>query len=338
MPTQPQAATTTTPAEVTNPNAACDRQSDLPLGDDLYFRDVGSTGRQYQLYIPASYRVARPVPLILDFHAYRSDPLMEGSFNGFETVAEKAGFVLARPQAESGSWSLYDGNEVEYVEAVLGDARSVVCVDPDRIYATGMSQGGQFATELTCRLPATFAAVASVAVFDHPVGCSPEPTPVIAFTGRNDAIYDLADGLSAGIFESANPEWPPDARPGPLKAEAEAWAVTNGCKSRAIVTDAGQGLERWTYGCPKHFEVVVFVHDGGHVWPAPGLILQLQSNSDSDRPPNESTPRGRSGGSFSSRESSSRERLNPYGWATICASVTAAHGITPTLGISIRPQ
>jgi len=233
-PTHEQTAATSTLD--TDATATCEKQADLPLGDDLFFREVGSSRRQYQLYVPTSYRAERPLPLVLDFHALRSDPLMEENFNGFETVAKKVGFVLARPQGVSGSWSLFDGTDAEYVEAVLADVRALVCVDPARTYAAGMSQGGHLATQLACRLPGTFAAVATVAVLDHPVGCSPEPTPIIAFAGRKDAIYDIEEGLNPSIFESANPGAPPGARPGSLKAEAEAWAATNRCKSEPAIS------------------------------------------------------------------------------------------------------
>jgi len=254
--------------------AACGKPSDLPLGDDLYFREVQVGGRQYQLYVPRSYRSSRASALVLDFHAWRGNAAIEESFNGFESVAEKTGFVLARPEAAAGaagpSWSLYGGgSDLAFLRAVIADIRTTVCIDPARIYAVGMSQGGQLATQLTCSLRGMFAAVASVAVLDHPFGCSPRPTPIIAFVGRADPIYDIDAGLDPSIFNAAGSQAPRGARPGPLKSEAAAWAVTNHCEPNPTIFRQGAGLERWTFRCPKTSETIVYVHSGGHVWPGP---------------------------------------------------------------------
>jgi polyhydroxybutyrate depolymerase len=277
----PTAGDASTSAAVADTAAPCPDPDGLSIGDNRFYRQVGPSGRRYQLYVPTSYRGNRPVPLILDFHPFTGTASIEELFNGFEEVAEEAGFLLARPEAltpEGGlgpTWSLYGSEDVEYVEAVLADVRSVVCVDPARTYAAGMSQGGHFATQLACRLPGTFAAVATVAVLDHPFECAPPPTPIIAFAGRNDRIYDIEDGLDPAIFELSFPDAPDGARPGPLEDEADAWAGANGCQPEPIVTSSTNGLQRITYPCPHHVGTLIFVHDGGHVWPGPWLDPQL---------------------------------------------------------------
>ena len=123
----------------------CGKPSALPLGDHRYFRKLKVGGRRYQLYVPRSYRPGHATALVLDFYFWRGSTAIEESLNGFERVAEKAGFVLARPEAAEGtgpSWSVYDGSDVAYARAVLADIRTAVCIDPARIYAAGMSQEG----------------------------------------------------------------------------------------------------------------------------------------------------------------------------------------------------
>jgi polyhydroxybutyrate depolymerase len=257
--------------------AACGRPKPrtLRVGDHHDVRTV--RGRSYQLYVPRSYRPSRASALVLDFHYFQGLPAIEEEVNGFETVAAKAGFVLARPQASptrGESWQLFSGNsDVVYVRAVLANIRSAVCIDPARIYAVGMSQGGALATLLTCRLPGTFAAVASVAMLDHPYGCQPSPTPIIAFTGRADTLYRIDVGVDPSTFQIIEPGAPADARPGPVASESAAWAVTNGCDPSPMVSHQGSGLEQWTYQCPSTSPTVVYVHSGGHVWPGPWLTL-----------------------------------------------------------------
>lgn len=134
-----------------------------------------------------------------------------------------------------------------------------------------MSQGAGFAIELTSRRSVPFAAVASVAVLAHPVARAPRPTPLIAFVGRNDPIYDLELGLDPSIFEDSVRTPPAGARPGPLRQEADAWASTNGCRSDPVITGSPDGIQRLTYECPEHLDIEIYIHDGGHVWPGPWL-------------------------------------------------------------------
>jgi len=255
--------------------AACGRPKPraLRLGDHHYVRTVG--GRSYQLFVPRSYRPSHATALVLDFHYFQGLPAIEEEVNGFETVAAKAGFVLARPQASptrGESWVGFSGNsDVAYIRTVLANIPTAVCIDPARIYAAGMSQGGALATLLTCRLPDTFAAVASVAMLDHPFGCQPSPTPIIAFAGRADTLYRIDAGVDPSTFQIVEPGAPPDARPGPLASEAAAWAITNHCDPTPTVTHQGSGLEQRTYPCPSSSPTIIYVHSGGHVWPGPWL-------------------------------------------------------------------
>ncbi|HEX6332347.1 MAG TPA: PHB depolymerase family esterase [Actinomycetota bacterium] len=263
---------------------ACDREQDLPLGDPEFYREVGPDGRDYQLYIPRSYRADRPAPLVVDLHAAGEDATTQ-RLSGFESLAEKKGFVLARPQAEFGAfvgevtvfarfWSLFDRTDVDYVLATIADVRTLVCIDAARVYAAGYSMGGNLTAYLACRSPQTFAAVASVAVLDHPV-CDPDPTPLIAFVGRADTIYRMDAGLDPDIFSQTAGGGPPGARPGPLDDEASAWASTNGCRAEPTVQEVNTRVERRSYRC-RHADFEIYVHEGGHTWP--GSFDRLQAS------------------------------------------------------------
>ncbi len=250
-------------------------------GDRDFFREVGPARRRYQLYVPTSHGEDRSIPLVLDLHTWRGTAQIAELFNGFANVADEAGFVLARPEAVSPggdappSWKLFEDEDASYVEAVVADVQASIKVDPARIYAAGMSQGGQFAIELTSRRSAPFAAVASVAVLAHPVARAPRPTPLIAFLGRKDPIYDLGVGLDPSIFDAGVLNPPPGARPGPLGQEAGAWASVNGCGVDPVITGSVDGIERMKYQCPVGVDIEIFIHDGGHVWPGPWLDPDL---------------------------------------------------------------
>jgi len=57
--------------------------------------------------------------------------------------------------------SCYD--DVGFIEALLDELESTLCIDLDRVYATGISNGGMFVKRLGYDLPDRFAAIAPVA-------------------------------------------------------------------------------------------------------------------------------------------------------------------------------
>src|SRR5690606_31858506 len=91
-----------------------------------------------------------------------------------------------------------------------------VCVDPDRIYATGMSNGGHMSHRLACEAADVFAAVAPVAGSMTVTGnCTPaEPISVLHFHGTSDSIVPY-DGY-------------PLVMPG-AQETMKGWAARSGC-------------------------------------------------------------------------------------------------------------
>lgn len=75
--------------------------------------------------------------------------------------------------------SCYD--DVGYVEAVLDEIEGNVCVDFDRVFATGISNGGMFVHRLGCDLPDRFAAIAPVAgTLARGFNCAPAGSPRVS--------------------------------------------------------------------------------------------------------------------------------------------------------------
>ena len=87
-------------------------------------------------------------------------------------VGERETFIVAYPDGVGGSWNaLHETGEAEalgvddvgFVDALIAKLSARYMVDPDRIYATGMSNGGFFAHRLGCERSDRFAAIAAVA-------------------------------------------------------------------------------------------------------------------------------------------------------------------------------
>ncbi|MCB9611537.1 MAG: prolyl oligopeptidase family serine peptidase [Sandaracinus sp.] len=125
-------------------------------------------------------------------------------------MAEREGFVVVYPDGTGtiptwnaggccGSAVRDDVNDVGFVAAILDRLEGELCLDRDRVFATGMSNGGMMSHRLGCELSERFAAVAPVAgtlMFD---ACTPtRPVHVMHVHGSDDGHVPWEGGLGCG--------------------------------------------------------------------------------------------------------------------------------------------
>lgn len=151
------------------------------------------------------------------------------------------------------------------------------CVDPDRVYATGFSNGGGFASSLACSKDhgSQFAAFASVAAAlynetpDNDDACAPAsvPVPVLELHGTGDkTIKYEGDDDAAGGRVPAIPGW------------FDRWADRNECGEK-MVEDLPKNVEHWKWDCGadsnkgvlQHYKVI----DLPHIWPKAGDPINI---------------------------------------------------------------
>jgi dienelactone hydrolase len=98
---------------------------------------VGSKTYHYALYVPESYQGQHVYPLVVCLH---------GAGFGGETYLErwqprlKDGFLLACPTINNAAWWNKDAEDL--VMAVVSEVSRTYWIDPNRIFLTGMSNGG----------------------------------------------------------------------------------------------------------------------------------------------------------------------------------------------------
>lgn len=159
-------------------------------------------------------------------------------------------------------------DDVGFIESLLDDLERSLCLDLDRVFATGISNGAMFVHRLGCDLPERFAAIAPVAgTLARGVGCAPSGSNRVSMMN----IYGTTDTLV-----------PADGSPGsdgflytPSTKVMDAWAGSQGCRPEespyTTAFDGVRGLrcvER--RGCLTGAEVVDCAWDGGHEWPGAG--------------------------------------------------------------------
>jgi polyhydroxybutyrate depolymerase len=242
----------------------------LPAGDTAVTLQVGGQSRGYLLHVPPAYDGTKPAPLILDFHAIGNSGATELTLSPYPAVTDAQGVIMAFPDGLPGpagtGWNVgpccvADVDDVAFARAVVADIQRAACIDPDRIYAVGVSTGGGMAHYLGCHAADTFAAVAPAAfdlLEENVADCLPaRPITVITFRGTADAKVPYAGGDSALV-----PRMPVSF----LGAQAtfETWAEIDGCTG----TPSDDDNECSTYAnCQGEVEVILCTKQGGRQEP-----------------------------------------------------------------------
>ncbi|MBK8497637.1 MAG: prolyl oligopeptidase family serine peptidase [Flavobacteriales bacterium] len=242
--------------------------------------------RDHRLYIPAAYVPGTAVPLVFNLHGYSSDNVQQEFYGDFRPIADTAHFLIVHPNGTidgTGNrfWNTFGASAVDdlgYLVALLDTISTHYTVDPNRIYSTGMSNGGFMSHELACYASDRFAAIASVTgtmIYPHMTGCAAtHPTPVMQIHGTADPTVNYYGG--SGLV--------------PVEELVLTWAQFNNCilppmiapVPNTVLTD-GCTAEHWVYGSGDAGSTVELfkVLGGGHTWPGANVTIGV-TNQDMD--------------------------------------------------------
>jgi polyhydroxybutyrate depolymerase len=224
----------------------------------------GGHDRVYEVQVPIAYDNSGPVPLVFDMHGYTSNKDQQELVSGFSSLAEDEGFLVVRPQGFQNSWNGGDFccgaaqneglDDVGLMKAIVTEVSETLCVDPKRVYATGISNGGALSHRIACEAADIFAAVAPVAYpldFDPFSTCQPSrPIAVMHSHGTNDLIVPY-NGSGA---MPATPE------------SFAYWGQVNGCTGNPVETYTKGNSHCDTYqSCGAGVEVTLCTVNGGHI-------------------------------------------------------------------------
>ena len=181
--------------------------------------------REYIVYIPASLANATyEVPILFVFHGYGAGNIQSFMNNklNFKPIADTAGCILVYPKGTRlfqnnsnshhwnvGSWtSSSTSDDVGFIDALIDTLNTNYNIDPNRIYATGHSNGGYFSFVLACRLSYRIAAIASSSgtmSLGTLNSCNPlHPTPVLQIHGTSDNTVGYNGGSPGNSISIAS--------------------------------------------------------------------------------------------------------------------------------------
>ncbi|MBD0318892.1 MAG: phospholipase, partial [Gemmatimonadetes bacterium] len=106
-------------------------------------------GTRAFLYVPAGYRADAPAPLVLSLHG-AGGGAQQGLYP-LQPLVDDAGIVLLAVGSAGRTWDLLLGGfgpDVEAVDGALAHVFGRVAVDPERVVASGFSDGASYALSL----------------------------------------------------------------------------------------------------------------------------------------------------------------------------------------------
>ncbi|WP_319435067.1 alpha/beta hydrolase family esterase [Mycobacterium sp. RTGN5] len=232
-------------------------------GTSVHTITVGGVDRDYRLYIPAGLSPA--ASLVVMLHGWTGSAEQAERQYGWNELADSAKFVVAYPDGLGESWNSGgccgqasdDGvDDVGFITAAVRDIADNVGIDPARIYAAGISNGGMMAYKLACNT-AVFAAIGPDAATQLEACPAPRPMSVLHIHGTDDRLIRY-DGEPGTVVPIKTPT-PPDVN--------AFWRTVDQCRPPATTVDGE--LTTSLAECPSGRSVeLITVAGGGHDWPS----------------------------------------------------------------------
>lgn len=249
--------------------------------------------RTYHIYLPEGFNRQKSLPLVLALHGgggtvrQFDQKLSQGQF---KTIANQRGVILVFPDGMNRQWN--DGrtqhlkrsksyDDVGFISKVIDRMIDDYGVDSQRVYVTGISNGGFMSVRLALDLSDKIAAIAPVTA-QLPLALQhktpKQPISVMTINGTEDPIVPYQGG-HVRLFRFGR------SRGEILSASdtIEHFRLHNSCQATPKKTslpekdsndDTRVEMEQYT-GCADQTEVtLVKVLGGGHTWPGGAQYLK----------------------------------------------------------------
>lgn len=161
--------------------------------------------RAFEVRLPAApIDPAKPARVVFVIHPFGSNALDFMNATHFPEVFGAAGWVVISPEGVNKSFNAGDCcgeaarsklDDVGFLLAILDDVRERSCIDDDRVYLTGFSNGGFMSQAFACAHADRVGAIASVGAVLGVRPCEPsEPVSVLLVNGIGDDVIPMDGG------------------------------------------------------------------------------------------------------------------------------------------------
>jgi polyhydroxybutyrate depolymerase len=270
-----------------SPSSPSSPATKLVAGEHTRTIAVGDLQRRYRVHVPKNYDAANPTPVVMVFHGGGGNPESMVRLTGMNAKSDEGGFIVVYP---FGTGKLADTlltfngggccgyamenkvDDVAFTSALLDDLATVVSVDTNRVFATGLSNGGIMSHYVASELSDRIAAIAPVGgplMMDTPN--AKRPVPIMHFHGTGDEFAPFKGGYGKGSF--GRKKGVTDFKS--VEHTIQSWVKANGCKSEpdviALPDKADDGMKctrkTWSGGKDGSEVVLIEIENGGHTWP-----------------------------------------------------------------------
>jgi len=263
------------------------KEPSISPGDYFRFIRVGWHIRTYRIHIPQSYDEMNPMPLVISVHGFTSNSMSNEIMTGLSEKADEEGFIAVYPNGATdmlflmfsrillGRYGRYwnagfccgnaverDIDDVGFIRALIENLQKNINIDSNRIYVTGMSNGGMMSHRLGAEFSEIIAAIAPVTgtiggrYRDGPLYIIPDPehpVSVIIFHGMKDPLVPYEGSTN---FISVN-------------ESVSFWVEHNNCDTipQINISESGNIIIRTYTNGNNDTEVVFYTFvNGGHEW------------------------------------------------------------------------
>ena len=242
--------------------------------------------RNYILYSPTlkpTHTGRRPLLLVLHGGGGTNRGMIWLTQERFNELADRDGFFVVYPQGIDKSWN--DGrpdkisgahrkniDDVGFFEALIEHLTTQHPIDSERVFVTGISNGGLMSFRLGCSLPDKIRAIAPVTAqipaAIEPLCRSESAVSLAVFNGTEDPLVPY-DGGQISVL------WKKRGEVLSTNETIRIWRKKNRCTSPAMTTALpdiaadGTRVTQIEYSrCNDDSKVVLYrIEGGGHTWP-----------------------------------------------------------------------
>lgn len=214
-------------------------RDELPRARDYTIVTLyGGLPRSYLVHVPASYTGQRDVPLVIDFHGGGRDATNERQYSGQLQESDRRGFIVAWPNGVGLVWNGYGCclqantlqiDDVGFARSVIAAIKGRAAIDADRVFVTGISNGGGMAQRMACEAADLIRASVSVSYPLNTNTCRPSrPVNITEIAGTADTNIPY-DGAEPSIPKPINDLLGLAGSIQGARESLAAWKLIDGC-------------------------------------------------------------------------------------------------------------
>ncbi len=225
---------------------------------------LGGYDRTFHAYVPA-HRASSSALVVVLHGGFGTGAQAEAAYR-WDALADRYGFVVLYPDGLQRAWNAGDCcgqprarnvDDIAFIEAAINATSHAYATDPQRVYVTGISNGGMMAYRLACESALPIAAIAPVAATLAVTCDHPRRVSVLHVHGLADRNVPFGGGPGSGFAHMTYR---------PVNAALDVFRKADACAAPVTMTNGAVSTVR--SACANGDVVqLTTIAGAGHQWP-----------------------------------------------------------------------